>query len=321
MKNNKSNILDIHPFNYFFVIDCFYNILFSILEYMSISIIPILRNWCINFVENNTNDTISIEYTPFLSLEDALRCIGVQINYFVDMKRFTNDIIRGIKNGIPTGVFVDCYSETIRKDTFQKIHNDHCVLVTGINDTIVTVIEQSSMNTLNYRQMECPLFELVQASNGFEEYYIHKERRMGYRYFQVVSSKQNILLYKKLVSSYITTFLSNQEKNMNVRILFGEKVIDYILGINNLESDYALKKINEIINIFKLWRYMYWNIQKEVCTSIDCVIKEWSYLRMNIFKKQEGIEVNKNNLSEVMKKIRSTEKYVQIELYETLRKF
>ena len=66
---------------------------------------------------------------------------------------------------------------------------------------------------------------------------------------------------------------------------------------------------------------MYWNIQKEVCTSIDCVIKEWSYLRMNIFKKQEGIEVNKNNLSEVMKKIRSTEKYVQIELYETLRKF
>ncbi len=321
MKNNKNNILDMHPFNNFFVIDCFYNILFSILEYMNISIIPILRNWSINFVENNTNDTISIEYTPILSLEDALSCMGVQINYFIDMKRFKDDIIRGIRNGMPTGVFVDCYSETIRKDTFRKIHNDHCVLVTGINGTIVTVIEQSSMNTLNYRQMECPLFELVQASNGFEEYYIHREGRKDYRYFQVVRSEENALLYKKLASCYITTFLSNQENNMNVRILFGEKVIDYILGINDLESDYAVKIINEIINIFKLWRYMYRNIQKEVCTGIDCVIKEWSYLRMNIFKKQEGIEVNKNNLSEVMKKIRSTEKYVQTELYETLKKF
>ena len=300
---------------------CFYNILFSILEHMNISIVPILRNWSIIFSENNTNDTISIKYAPILSLEDALSCMGVKINYFVDMERFIDNIARGIRNEIPTGVFVDCYNETIRKDTFQKIHNDHCVLVTGITGNMLTVLEQSSMNTLNYRQMECPLLDLVQASNGYEKYYIHREGREDYRYFQVVRSEENSLLYKKLVSCYITTFLTDQEKNMNIRILFGKKVIDYILGANDLEGEYAIKIINEIISIYKLWRYMYKDIQKKVCTGIDCAIREWSYLRMNIFKKQEGIEVSKHILDEVMVKIRLAEEYVQTELYETLLGF
>lgn len=192
--------------------DCFYNILFSILEYMDISIIPILKNWSIDFVNDSNNDMPSIEYTPYLSIEDALSCVGIQINYFVDMKNFRNDVDMGIRNKIPTGVFVDCYSETIRKDTFQKIHNDHCILISGLNDSIATIIEQSSMNTLNYREMECPLHELIQASNGFEKYYIQKGRRGDPRYFQIVCSEENILLHKKLIAHYMFNFVHAQEK-------------------------------------------------------------------------------------------------------------
>lgn len=106
---------------------------------------------------------------------------------------------------------------------------------------------------------------------------------------------------------------------MNIRIMFSEKVVSYILGKNRIESSYVIKTINEIINIYKLWRYMYQNIQKDICIEIDDIIKEWSYLRMNVFKREEGIVVNKDNLLKVTQKIKSIEKYVQIKLSKIIK--
>lgn len=307
-------ILDIKAFNDFFYLDCFYNNLFSVLMHMGESIAPILLNTSINFEKSKDDGLLSVEYTQYLPLGNLLDDMGTPIIFYDNAERLIQDIGYGIHNNIPTIVFVDCYNEPIRTDTYGKIHNNHCILVYGIDDCAVTILEQSNMGTLNYREMSLSLSDLLAASEGFWQYYIQSNMQPKHRYIQLKKTKVDEALLRELMHHYATETLNRKSKNISILLSFLNLLISSFTEKRVVNHEGVIQVINEIINQYKIRKFLYHAIWGELVEECDDVIREWSSLRKAVFRDVEGIQNNKDNLSTIHTNIKN----ISAKLEETL---
>lgn len=306
-----SKMLDIKPFNQFFFIDCFYNALFAVLGYEKISILPILLNTSIKLMKKNDADFYDVVYLPYLPLENVLTCMGTPMIFRDSIDNLLYDIEHGIENGIPTIVFIDCYNEPIRKDTYGKIHNDHCLLVCGIDKQYVTVLEQSNISTLNYHAQQLALTDLLDASKAYEQFYIQKGEKAKHRYFQLLMTQPDHKVYEELLSKYAASILDNSEENSRNLFSYIKKLKDFLLDNMEMDVNEVINTINETINTYKIRKYLYDELWPGAVLPIDDLLLEWTYLRMALFRKSENICNDKYSLCKVFDKVVYAEKVLQ----------
>jgi hypothetical protein len=81
------------------------------------------------------------------------------------------DIIHAVESGSPVILWVDCFYESIRTDTFNKKHLAHTWLAYGYDDcsTVCNLIEHKNRETLTYKKCEIPYKDVVKSYKGYLE--------------------------------------------------------------------------------------------------------------------------------------------------------
>ena len=327
MREMQKSQIDISPFNSFYFKDCIYNSLFSVLSYYDKPIWPVLANTSITYkaaalphtpITKHTDALLHapiVEYTDAMPLEMLLERMGAPIRYYDNHgKQMLNDIRKGIEEGIPTGVFVDCYSEKTRKDTFGIQHNDHCILVCGYDSDGFTVLEQSSMNALNYRPVCMSKEELLCASNGYYTYYVVPGKVPAYMYYQLQKSDHDDVLCEEIVQAHAAGILTQDDRGYICEETIGGcmcRVLNVLLGKEECKDwNDILIMLNDIVNIRKMQQALYGFFWSEVGVWLKEAITEWSFFRMSLFRLLEGVYDDENRLTDRFMKLTEIERKI-----------
>ncbi|MVO98607.1 SDR family NAD(P)-dependent oxidoreductase [Paenibacillus lutrae] len=197
-------ILDnIEPFNDLFYKDCFHNSLFPVLSFFEKKFDIFSANdlfWyqqdgMTNHFEktiaallaelgigvstathytSKQNEEVITEQDKRL-LEDFSGNIGMEATRPAeDIEQLIPRIKNAVLQGNPVIVWVDCYYEPIRQDTFHQDHWMHSLLVYGFDDDkkIFNIIEHSFRGNLTYRPQTIGYEDLQRSYEGFLANYL-----------------------------------------------------------------------------------------------------------------------------------------------------
>ena len=118
-------IEDIIPFNEVFYKECFYNSLFPVITYFKGDIGYFFANDIILYkYDDNSQKAIKFE-VEYLSVQDensVLDACGVGFQAREQVDDVVKEVKKSIINGKPVIVWVDCFYESIRMDTYKKQH-------------------------------------------------------------------------------------------------------------------------------------------------------------------------------------------------------
>ena len=158
------------PFNDIYYKSCFYNSLFPVVKYFGKDVSAFLVNDIIAYTKE------SLKTIPFSagyrSIKDE-NAILDQIGISAQAKKASEDIIRDITGSITRGnpsiLWIDCYYEPIRTDTFQKKHLAHTWLVYGFNDMKreCSIMEHRHSDSLTYEKYILGYEDIVNSYKGF----------------------------------------------------------------------------------------------------------------------------------------------------------
>jgi polyketide synthase PksJ len=191
-------ISGIEPFNdVFYRQDCFYNSLFPVITKYSNKISSILVNEIICYDTPEQGDSLRITYQNVSqkSLSGILQeeGIGVITEPFCD--KITEQIISDLTQQHPVIIYVDCYYEPFREDTYQIEHLAHTLLVYGFNDEKreFYIIEHVQKNTMSYGYTSIKFGDLVQAYYGYRENFTENiaQKPSYYQFFKIDKIKHN----------------------------------------------------------------------------------------------------------------------------------
>ncbi len=163
-------VLDkIKPFNELYFINCFYNSLFSIIQFYNKSIIPVLVNFILEYDYIKDTDSVNIfsKYISVRDLDQILNSIGIQCNAKVNNEYILEDTLIALSQNRPIIIDVDCYYMPIRKE-YLNTHYIHLILICGydnITETF-TIIEQKFSDTLSYQVSTIRYLDLVKSYEG-----------------------------------------------------------------------------------------------------------------------------------------------------------
>ncbi|WP_171630456.1 condensation domain-containing protein [Paenibacillus plantarum] len=158
------------PFNDIFYKDCFYNAFFSISNFFGKNTEMFLANDTFVYSKRDAVDPFGLD-VEFIPAEGVLKLAdkcGINTNTIVSSENIIKDIKRALAKGNPVIVRIDCYFETIRKDTYQKKHWPHTLLVYGYDDynQSLHIYEHSDIHALDYQPQTISYQEMVECCDG-----------------------------------------------------------------------------------------------------------------------------------------------------------
>jgi hypothetical protein len=126
---------NIQPFNDVYYISCFYNSFFPVLTYFNKSIKPFL----------------------------------IKAEYKLQSQNITGAIKASIDGGNPVIIWVDCYYDALRIDTYQKRHLSHTWLIFGYDDDnqCCHIVEHSRSDNLSYEKRVISYWDVVNSYHGY----------------------------------------------------------------------------------------------------------------------------------------------------------
>ncbi|PEA82337.1 non-ribosomal peptide synthetase [Bacillus pseudomycoides] len=253
-EENSFVIDGIEPFNDFFYKSCFYNSLFPILDFYDLESLAIISNDLITYKFDSEKSNLLVQYKPNKSMEMIMDEYGIQV-----IGRNNNtDLIENIKNALlnnrPVIIWVDCYYESIRSETYQKIHWPHTWLIYGFNEHKKSfhIIEHEHRLNLNYKKMEVSYDDTVACHKGFLEEFKASLDVQPYYEFQVEklqSVNRNVI--KKSYESFISQneeALINGLKNLQSFVNYLMESYSYTENQQIILDDNLLEMLNQVIN-------------------------------------------------------------------------
>ena len=188
-----------------------------------------------------------------------VKCLEEKNIYAQFISCKTNELIDKIKRSInkdcPVITYVDCYYESLRKDSYKKIHLTHNLLITGYDDDkmMFHVLEHNYEDDLYYKEQDIPYYEVIDASVGYIKN-INKQNDITFieidsrKANQSKTSKQvtidlNIVAIDKMINSLpaFKRFIKNIEPYLIQSIVSKETIASYyqmIRKIVNLKRVY-----------------------------------------------------------------------------------
>lgn len=322
------------PFNDIIFKSCFYSAFFPIVRYYAKSINHFLANEVIyyKYVQDNGTRSFDLLSTPIMDLEQLAEGIGINMRKKDSNIDLISSLIASIESNKPVILSVDSYYESIRQDTFLKIHWPHNLLVYGYNDKRreFNIIEHDNRMNLSYKNCVISYSDLEGAfynyldryknldivnSNFAKLQYTHDMEFPGYYEFSL--NDENTLDYGNvytekgckinLIKQYIDAkelILSGMELLKEFKYDFEKIIMDEAELIENVQMLSDL--LSNIINTKKVELYRFVEIfgdNEEIQKPLEGVIGLWSNIRAKILKYEYSSIYQKNSFVSLITKI------------------
>jgi hypothetical protein len=168
-----NTIPNIRPFNEIYYKDCLYNSVIPIIDHFSGSRYPVFSNDILYYqlLDNTDPSSLQIIYQDADSLDQVLERTGLMVRTIDRCEQLIDNIAYSIKAGCPVVIWVDCYYESIRRDTYNKIHWGHTLLLYGIDleNRQCAIIEHQNRMNLNYRPHTVGFDDILRPYQGYLE--------------------------------------------------------------------------------------------------------------------------------------------------------
>ncbi|MGN7471966.1 SDR family NAD(P)-dependent oxidoreductase [Brevibacillus sp. SAFN-007a] len=320
---HSTKVNQIKPFNDVFYKDCFHNSLFPVLTLFQKSKKGFYANdiFFYNFNELSLNENshffertvrellqeqrigvrtkchrsakqseFTVPVEDIRLLETFSRQIAMDPNEYVDeISSLVQQIRKGLLKGNPIIIWVDCFHESIRKDTFKRTHWMHSLLLTGFNDDtrLFTVFEHDSLESLTYKERFISYDDLVTAYEGFVRNYAPYANMPTYYEFFLDGDNESGFIDESL-ERYQTIYRNNVQVNKN-KIDRGIDEVwqlrESIFSKNGIKCD--LNKFIPILNytilckqIEKFSSHQLWGGDSEFTIIRDKIFNLWNSIRI-----------------------------------------
>ncbi|MFE9275690.1 C39 family peptidase [Paenibacillus glucanolyticus] len=337
----QSNIIDhIQPFNDLFYRVCFYNSLFPLLNSNEGSCLSFLVNDVSVYHGEIVNDLpkLEVQYRSNFSLEQLLELHGID-HY---KKQISNDIecdvMEDIDRGRPVIVWVDCFYEKIRNDTYMKKHLSHTWLIHGYNkdERMVHIIEHKYSDSLTYEKRVVGFSDL---NNCYDGYIIHNKQTCGFpRFYECQSEcgfyhsqdyhtrcgfpKYHNFANKSEIASYISFDLQNKHN----RYFTQERCKDIYLTQIALNLEFIWDGLAVLRQYLGWLKEIFMNEEKlrihceEIVTDLNNIVNSKhadKYKNEHLFGKESALYAKANDLARAYSTVRSVvTKFMYSQIYD-----
>jgi len=321
---NRKIIPNIKPFNDIYNENCFYNSLFPVLKHFSMDIMYFLINSVIVYAWNQSErNTLTINYTYIKTLEELFNEIGIKVEMEKKEENIIEKLIHAINDDRPVIIWVDCFYESIRADTYKKKHWPHTWLIYGYDEFLKTanIIEHKQAETLTYEERSVSYIDVVQSYIGYLTNFDTNVSFPSYFEFYVNKCMDEANGSKNIHKNFIDVFHDNLKSNISVINKGIEELGSFFYWFNNIVEDknVLFENVENLVNSFnkiildkQLEMYRISNlgllIQSEQLQHIlSRIISLWIYIRKYLAKflyssiyKTEIIEKIKENATEII---------------------
>ncbi|XBX10052.1 BtrH N-terminal domain-containing protein [Enterocloster clostridioformis] len=297
-------IENILPFNHLYYRICFYNALFSVLEYYEISNLYVFANNLPVYAFNKSGYLSDIQYVSELNELQLLNNLGLEVN--TQCTNLIEDIKNSIDKNCPVIVAVDCYYLSIRKDLYQKEHWPHTLLVYGYDDErkIALVFEHPFRDSLEYVKKELQFNELEEA---YKSYVFGNDHIFGGQSYFSFSRQKNRIDMSSPKMTYEKNFCTHREEVMSGIQQLGafidkEKAFFCTREFLDYHSSELLVVINNIINSKKADAYLLIEIYGQEDMKyiiVSRILTLWEKIRVTIVKYLYTKVLVKNKISKM----------------------
>ena len=325
------------PFNEVFYKECFYNSLFPVITYFKGDIGYFFANDIILYkYDDNSQKAIKFE-VEYLSVQDensVLDACGVGFQAREQVDDVVKEVKKSIINGKPVIVWVDCFYESIRMDTYKKQHLPHTLLIYGFNDekNIVYIVEHNNRDNLSYKDYTITYKELYDSYQGYVSRFIGKHKKNTYYEFYAKhkENKSPIQEFPSVLKTIKVNFWSHKctilDNLNNLRKIISD-LKDILADEEELKKNITLlsSKLNDIINAKLVEKYRVYKFMgdSEQLLSLLCeIIDSWEVVRAWVIKYKFTYVYQKESLNSIfvyMKAIEETEQKISLLLMQQLK--
>lgn len=292
---------NIKPFNDIFFKDCFYNALFSALEHLEFSILPVLVNSIPVFVSRDNQ--INVVYADQVDLVSLLKQSPVTIETMVDCDDLIAEMEKTINEDRLLIIQIDCFYQPHKKEVFLKSHWPHSLLVYGYEqaDKKMLAVEQEYHESLSYTHMAIPYLVVKNAYGGYLTHF-QKGREVITLYKlskpDISDNVSNYDLKQKYTANWV---------NMNDMVMAGLTFLkDFSMYVGKkgtqAQADFEFQKnilssLNIIIHAKSVQLYIMERLKypEDCINAITQCLKGWNKLR-NIIAKNLYLRLESNDL-------------------------
>ena len=290
----EKKIEGLQPYNEIFYRNCFYNSFFPIVKFYGGKIEEFLINDIPNYKWNSNDKSLSIDFLAVEKMEEILRRQKINENKMYASKNIIMDIKKSIDEDKPVIIYIDCFYEPLRKDTYLKVHLPHTLLIYGYDDMEeeLKIIEHRNKDGLTYDFKTLGYEELEKAYDSMlQRYYINELKHVYYDYKPDISRQ-----VKNENRSYWEIYRHNIRNNMDTLIqgvesikLFQTALNDMVFNVDvlNQGAEQLTNTLNDIINAKIAEKYKLKLIKggtSEVLQQLDDIIQNWSIIRIEIVR-------------------------------------
>ena len=273
---------------------CFYNALFSALSPLPFGVLPVLAN---DVIVSSYTETLGLQitYIEDRPLQEVMSKYGVDLTVL----EVVNDTIASIHSAIDKEclviIAVDCFYESIRKDTYHKLHWPHYLLVYGYDDTrqVCKIIEHPHKDSLAYEKKELSYLELKQAHDGYLSRYKQAVEPIFVEVYsgKMMKDKYSLMTLKRDYLSHMTSHLDVLKQVPGQFNQYIMSVISVLSG-TAVVNEQMIASVNEIIEVHQVelykWAYFFSDEYKERRITLEAVLTLWKRSREYMVKMLYG---------------------------------
>ncbi|PYG84948.1 ketoacyl-synthetase-like protein [Ruminiclostridium sufflavum DSM 19573] len=288
--NNQVIVYEgIQPFNDIFFRDCFYNSFFPILKRNRKSIMPFLLNAYPIYKLNK--QLISVGYAEIQDFEAICKQENIAYEAFEKVVCIEGEIESALRHEQLVIVFIDCYYETFRKDTYNKLHWPHTLLIYGMDaeNKKFYVIEHTNKDNLGYKNYVLDYQDVIDSYEGCYENFTNMFKYGLYKFniengepLEDESQVITEVAVKNLSAIYDNIAGDNKVlncfKDYFQEILVSEQ--DLTENIQNL-----VENLNSLINVKRAELYKYEQLPtfNKACNHLKAIVDNWEEIRDGLF--------------------------------------
>lgn len=298
--NEKKILNNIEPFNDFYYKNCFYNSFFPVVTHFNRSILPFLINNIVTYKNEHLNGRVFLcaKYIGCRSESEILTDIGICYLTKLKCENIIGDIKNSILNERPVIIWVDCFYEPIRKDTYLKQHLAHTWLIYGYDDTCskLHIIEHRERENLSYQKYTINYQDAINCYQGYIFNYQPKCEPSYYEYYlkDPCTTYSNVDMgnNNEDMSIFIHTMLCNKDaiiRDLNYVKLFIDDFKSIVMHEKVLlaNAEEFLNKFNNTINCKQSENYKLFILlsnEPELVNKINTIFSLWKFIRAKMAK-------------------------------------
>lgn len=303
LTSSTFTIGNVEPSNVFFK-NCFYSSLFPAINFLGGDFKQFIANTIYYFSFSNG----SLEFIPIDVKSDIvlLKEQGITILESYQICNYLNDfIISRISKGVPVIVPVDPYYECSRKDTYNKVHAQHFVLILGYdniaNDYIV--IDQGHIDSLDYKVRRIPMDDILNGCKGSAPSFADTVK-----VFELKKEKKN--RYSASLEDIEERYLGNMEQHI-IKLMEGVLELEgYLKFVMSLDKDTftnsyqqnCVDVVNKVVHYRKALLKIV--LDQGLSQLVKDLIISWKQLRIILIRiSYENTVQNFNELKKYLSKV------------------